>query len=39
VGEIVSTRPGVFGESVTVRFENGYTEELEPNMIKYEGWF
>jgi hypothetical protein len=29
----------VFGESVTVRFEIGYTEEVERNVIKHEGWF
>jgi hypothetical protein len=39
IGEVVSTRLGMFGESLTVRFENGYTEEVEPSMIKYEGWF
>jgi hypothetical protein len=39
IGEVVSTRLGTFEEFVTVRFENGHTEELKPGMIKYEGWF
>lgn len=39
IGEVVSTRLGLFDEFVTVRFQNGHTEELKPSMIKYEGWF
>lgn len=38
-GEVVSTRVGLFDEFVTVRFENGYTEEIRPDLIKREGWF
>lgn len=39
VGEVTSTRTGMFDEYVTVRFENGYTEEVSPSDIKYKGWF
>jgi len=39
VGEVVSTRRGLSEEFVTVRFENGYTEELKPGVIRYESWF
>lgn len=39
LGEVVSTRQGMFDEYVTVRFENGLTEEVAPSVIKYEGWF
>lgn len=39
VGEVVAMRVGLFEEFVTVRFDNGLTEELRPEAIRYEGWF
>jgi hypothetical protein len=39
IGEVTSTRTGLFDDHVTVRFDNGYTEEVSPSDIKYKGWF
>src|SRR6266567_4328775 len=39
IGEVTSTRTGLFDEHVTVRFDNGYTEDVSPTDIKYKGWF
>lgn len=39
IGEVVSTRSGMFDDYVTVRFDNGYTEEVAPEDIEHKGWF
>lgn len=39
IGNVVSTRQGLFDEHVTVRFVSGYTEEISPNDIERKGWF
>ncbi len=38
-GEVVSTRRGLLGdEFATVRFENGYTEEVRTENLERRGW-
>ncbi|MQA12145.1 MAG: hypothetical protein GEU98_27150 [Pseudonocardiaceae bacterium] len=38
-GEVVSTRRGLLGDSfATVRFENGYTEEIRTENLERRGW-
>lgn len=38
-GEVVSTRHGLFGDDfATVRFENGYTEEVRTDALERRGW-
>jgi hypothetical protein len=39
IGEVVSTRLGLFDETVTVRFQNGYTAEVKPSEIEHKPWF
>lgn len=40
VGQVVSTRSGVFTDYATVKFSNGYTEEVKASDLKYEsGWY
>ncbi|MEV6604708.1 hypothetical protein [Kutzneria sp. NPDC051319] len=39
-GEIVNMERGLLSDSIVVRFENGYTEQVRPDDIKREsGWF
>ncbi|HEX3785037.1 MAG TPA: hypothetical protein VHX38_35715 [Pseudonocardiaceae bacterium] len=40
IGEVVSTRLGLFEETVTVKFDNGYTAaDIKPSDIEHKGWF
>ncbi|GGS54493.1 hypothetical protein [Actinokineospora fastidiosa] len=39
-GEVISTRHGLLGgEYVTIRFENGYIEEVDINTIERRSWW
>jgi len=39
-GEVVSTRNGLMGgEYLTVRFDNGYTEDVKRDDIQRDSWF
>jgi hypothetical protein len=38
-GEVVDSRSGLLDDYVTVRFENGYTEEVKSNEVKEQGWW
>lgn len=38
-GKIVQTHEGLLEDSVTVEFENGYTEILKPSEIERDSWF
>jgi hypothetical protein len=38
-GEVVDVHPGLLGDQITVRFDNGYTEDVPPGTISYDsGW-
>lgn len=38
-GKIVDTHEGLLQDTVTVEFENGYTEILKPSEIERDSWF
>lgn len=39
-GKVVDVEHGLLSERVTVEFENGYRETLDPSGLKYEsGWY
>lgn len=38
-GKIVETHEGLLQDTVTVEFENGYTEILKPSDIERDSWF
>ena len=40
IGEVVDTHLGLFEETLTIRFENGYTAtNVKPSDIEHRGWF
>lgn len=38
-GEVVDTRSGLLHDYVTVKFENGYTEEVEASEVNEHRWW
>lgn len=39
IGHVESTRAGLTDTRVTVRFDNGLTDEVRPGDITHQGWF
>lgn len=38
-GEVVETREGLLDDYATVRFDNGYTEEVKASDLKRHSWW
>jgi hypothetical protein len=38
-GEVVETRSGLLNDYATVRFENGYTEEVKVSDLRKHSWW
>lgn len=38
-GEVIETRTGLFEDYATVRFENGYTEEVKASELREHSWW